>query len=174
MTLDLQSTRIQLFHLGICVNLRSLNLSNNFLTRISTGGLTRCRHLATLDVGDNHIQDQRELEYLQFLPSLQVRRVGPSIRYCSSLKVFTSLQDVVLQGNPVTKTEKYRLVTILYTLQLRGTPTSSGLQVSGKRDGLKRACDIECTTSLSLILGTGRQGGGPSRAFCSASSSWWC
>lgn len=71
--LDLSDTRIQLFHVGICVNLKTLNLSSNFLTRLSTGGLARCASLTNLDLCNNHISDEAELEYLRFIPSLQVR-----------------------------------------------------------------------------------------------------
>ncbi len=63
---------LQVFHVGPLVNLQSLNLSHNFLTRITMGGMAACASLANLDVSKNLLADHHNIRYLALLPSLTV------------------------------------------------------------------------------------------------------
>jgi Leucine rich repeat len=74
--LDLSKQQLQVFHVGPLVSLQTLNVSHNFLTRITMGGLAACTSLTTLDVSKNLLADHANVKYLSLLPSLNVLKLA--------------------------------------------------------------------------------------------------
>lgn len=62
--------------MGPLVSLQTLNLSHNFLTRITMGGLAACTDLTTLDISKNLLADRSNIRYLSKLPSLTTLKVS--------------------------------------------------------------------------------------------------
>ena len=60
----------QVFHVGQLFSLQSLNLSHNFLSDITRGGLSGCEALTELDVSHNRIAGVDNIEHLALMPSL--------------------------------------------------------------------------------------------------------
>ena len=74
--LDLSRQQLQVFHVGPLASLQSLNLSHNFLTRITMGGLAACTALSSLDVSKNLLADRSNVRYLCYLPALSVLKIA--------------------------------------------------------------------------------------------------
>lgn len=66
----------QIFHVGPLINLQTLNLSHNFLTRISAGGLAACVRLNSLDLSKNLLADHANVRYLAYLPGLCALKIA--------------------------------------------------------------------------------------------------
>ncbi len=75
-SLDLSKQQLQVFHVGPLVNLQTLNLSHNFLTRITMGGLSSCTALTSLDVTKNLLADRSNVRFLSHLPSLSALKLA--------------------------------------------------------------------------------------------------
>jgi Leucine-rich repeat (LRR) protein len=75
-SLDLSRQQLQVFHIGALVGLQSLNLSHNFLSRITMGGLSACARLSNLDISRNLLADASNVAYLARLPCLSVLRMA--------------------------------------------------------------------------------------------------
>jgi Leucine-rich repeat (LRR) protein len=104
--LNLQNLQLHVLHVGEFVNMKELNVSNNWLQSLTGFGLERCNRLQTFDLRKNHLSDPHELHVFHYMPSI--------------LSIF-------LAGNKFTCNYKQQLIVV--TRYLPGTQLSQGVQV---------------------------------------------
>ncbi|XP_042399753.1 uncharacterized protein LOC121989648 isoform X1 [Zingiber officinale] len=108
------------------VNLKMLNLSGNFIVRITSGSLPKGLHM--LNLSKNHISAIEGLKELTRLRVLdlsynKISRIGHGLASCSSLK------ELYLAGNKISEVEGLHRLLKLTVLDLRSNriATSKGL-----------------------------------------------
>ncbi|ONK74666.1 uncharacterized protein A4U43_C03F8880 [Asparagus officinalis] len=149
-SLTATSSSAQMANLGLVAvpflsafsSLRVLNLSGNFIVRITAGSLPRGLHMLNLSKNNiATIEGLRDLTRLRILDLSYNRivRIGHGLASCSSIK------ELYLAGNKISEIEGLHRLLKLHTLDLRGNKisTTKGLGQLAANYGSLQAINVE-------------------------------